>query len=104
MPVQAVKINIGRERDFKKGTGTKVDLLKLSIAVFHLSDGTFRAIHNHCPEGDELVSGVLIGEYVFCPFHDCKIHLKSGKLQGEIEGVETFSVELQDGFVYLTLE
>ncbi|MDP4552837.1 Rieske 2Fe-2S domain-containing protein [Alkalihalobacillus macyae] len=104
MPVQAVKINLGRARDFTKGTGTKVDLLKLSIAVFHLSDGTFRAIHNRCPRGEELVNGVVLEEYLFCEYHDCEIHLSNGKVEAGNEVVETFLVEVDEGFVYLTLE
>ena len=104
MPVQAVKINLGRARDFRKGTGTKVDLLKLSIAIFHLSDGTFRAIHNRCPRGEELVNGVVVEEYLFCQYHDCEVHLSSGREGNGREVVETFSVEVDEGFVYLTLE
>ncbi|MDQ0483691.1 Rieske 2Fe-2S domain-containing protein [Guptibacillus hwajinpoensis] len=104
MPVQAVKINLGRARDFREGTGKKVDLLKLSIAVFLLSDGTFLAIHNRCPRGGELVNAVLIKEHLFCQYHDCEIHLSSGKVQNGRELIETFPVEVEEGFVYLTLE
>ena len=104
MPVQAVKINVGRTRDFTEGAGRAIDLLKLSIAVFHHSDGSFRAIHNRCPKGGDLVNGVIIGEHLFCPHHDCKIHTMSGELIApDYGGVETFPVEVEDGFVYLTL-
>ncbi|MGA9288124.1 MAG: Rieske 2Fe-2S domain-containing protein [Anaerobacillus sp.] len=104
MPVQAVKINVGRSRDYKIGSGHTINLLKLSIAIFHLSDGSFRAVHNRCPKGGDLVNSAIHGDYIFCPHHDCKIHMQSGELKAPSHGwVETFPTEVEDGFVYLTL-
>ncbi|WP_347551169.1 Rieske 2Fe-2S domain-containing protein [Pseudalkalibacillus hwajinpoensis] len=104
MPVEAVKINLGRVREFSKDMGTKVNLLKLSIAVFHLSDDRFYALHNCCPKGGELVEGAILGEHIFCPQHDCKINVKNGVMQAPDSGqIETFHVEVEDSFIYLTL-
>ncbi|MGB7998719.1 MAG: hypothetical protein WCF60_01260 [Anaerobacillus sp.] len=60
MPVQAVKINVGRIRDYKIGSGRTINLLKRSIAIFHLSEGSFRAVHHRCPKGGDLVNSTTV--------------------------------------------
>ena len=105
MPVQAVKINVGRTRDHVPGFGRAIDLLQLSIAIFCLPDGTFRALHNRCPKGGAIVNGEMSGRFITCLDHQCCIDLFSGSLQSALNSkVETFPVEVEDGFIYVTLE
>lgn len=106
MPVQAVKINVGRTRDHVPGFGRAIDLLQLSIAIFCLPDGTFRALHNRCPKGGAIVNGEMSGRFITCLDHQCCIDLLSGSLLPSTlnSKVETFPVDVEDGFIYVTLE
>ena len=105
MPVEAVKINVGRTRDHVPGTGRAIDLLQLSIAIFCLPDGTFRALHNRCPKGGAIVHGKMSGRLITCLDHQCCIDLCTGSVHSILNSkVETFPVEVEDGFIYVTLE
>ncbi|MBF0707897.1 Rieske (2Fe-2S) protein [Alkalihalobacillus hwajinpoensis] len=105
MPVHAVKIHVGRTRDFTPGSSRAIDLLQLSIAVICLSDGTFHAIHNRCPYGGTVVSGKISDHSIICTNHDCRIDVRTGKLlSSHIGEVETFPIEIEDGLIYVTLE
>ncbi|MNI25041.1 Assimilatory nitrite reductase [NAD(P)H] small subunit [compost metagenome] len=77
------------------------------IAIFRLSDGSVRAIENHCPhKGGKLSEGMVCGSAVHCPLHDWKIDLNSGKVQepdhGSVVVYET-EVEPASGAIYITL-
>ncbi|WP_394173314.1 nitrite reductase small subunit NirD [Guptibacillus hwajinpoensis] len=106
MPVQASKVNIGRIEDFPPQSGKTVEVLKWSIAVFHLSNGSMQAVENKCPhKGGPLAEGIICGDHVYCPLHDWKISTTDGKVQEPDTGcVQTFPVDVEDGYVYLTIE
>jgi nitrite reductase (NADH) small subunit len=106
MTVQATKVNIGRIENFPRQSGKTVEVLKWSIAVFHLSDGTLQAVENKCPhKGGPLAEGIVCGDHVYCPFHDWKINTKDGEVQKPDTGcVQTFAIDEKDGYVYLTIE
>lgn len=88
-------------RDF----GKTVRIGSLEIAVFHLLNGEIRAIENRCPhKGGVLVEGIVSGQYVFCPMHDWKIDVTSGKVQEPDHGcVKTFQIEVEADDVYIIL-
>lgn len=88
-------------RDF----GKTVRIGSIEIALFRLKNGEFHAIENRCPhKGGVLVEGLISGQHVFCPMHDWKIDVTTGKVQEPDHGcVKTFEVEVKGNDVYILL-
>jgi nitrite reductase (NADH) small subunit len=99
------KVSIGSLDDFLPLAGKRVHVEGLELAVFHLSDGTFKAVENRCPhKGGPLAEGVVSGSFVFCPLHEYKINLH-GKVEEPDSGcVRTFPVEVEGNVVRICLD
>lgn len=76
------------------------------LALFMLSDGSFKAVLNSCPhKSGSLAEGIVSGEFVFCTQHDWKICLTDGQAQAPDKGcVRTFPVRAEDGFAVIRLD
>jgi len=101
------RIIAGHSSEFMNRRSRVLRLDGFEIAIFKLSDGSFKAIENSCPhKGGKLGDGMVCDHHVFCPLHDWKINLNDGKVQHPDTGcVATFPVELDgSGNVILTLD
>lgn len=75
------------------------------LAVFHLS-GQLHAVTDRCPHaGATLSDGELSGSVVTCPRHGSQFDIRTGeRRRGPAdEGIATFEVVEEDGFVHLVL-
>jgi len=102
------RIAIGQITEIGERRSRTVRIGELEIALFKLSDGTFRAVENRCPhKGGKLSEGIVCDHHVFCPLHDWKINLTDGLVQAPDEGcVTTFEVEVDEasGTVWLHVD
>lgn len=74
------------------------------VAIFH-AEGGLHAIDDLCPHMREsLAQGALDGCVVTCPAHGWRFDVRTGR-SPDFDGieVETFSVDVEDDVVYLTL-
>ncbi|MFP3918806.1 nitrite reductase small subunit NirD [Lysinibacillus telephonicus] len=101
----AERVKLVKVEDVAKDFGKTVRIGELEIALFRLKNGEFYAIENRCPHrGGVLVEGLISGQHVFCPMHDWKIDITTGKVQEPDHGcVKTFEVEVDGDDVYLLL-
>lgn len=101
----AERVKLVKVEDVAKDFGKTVTIGELEIALFRLKNGEFYAIENRCPhKGGVLVEGLISGQHVFCPMHDWKIDITTGKVQEPDHGcVKTFEVEVDGDDVYLLL-
>ncbi|RTQ89009.1 nitrite reductase small subunit NirD [Lysinibacillus telephonicus] len=101
----AERVKLVKVEDIAKDFGKTVRIGELEIALFRLKNGEFYAIENRCPHrGGVLVEGLISGQHVFCPMHDWKIDITTGKVQEPDHGcVKTFEVEVDGDDVYLLL-
>lgn len=101
----AERVKLVKVEDVAKDFGKTVKVADLEIALFRLKSGEFYAIENRCPHrGGVLVEGLISGQHVFCPMHDWKIDITTGKVQEPDHGcVKTFEVEVEGDDVYLLL-
>jgi len=85
--------------------GRTVRTGQVEIAVFRLSDGRIKAVHNSCPHKQgPLADGIVSGDTVICPMHARKISLESGEVLPPDSGcVKTYSAKVEDGQVLLQL-
>jgi nitrite reductase (NADH) small subunit len=100
------RVAVAKYSKLAERAGLSITIDQKEIALFKLSNGEVRAIENHSPhpKGGVLTEGLVSGEYVFCPVYDWRISLVDGKVQAPDEGqVRTFSVEVENGIVYITL-
>lgn len=99
------KIKVAALDDLTPLIGKKVIVKDKQIGLFLTGDGTIHAINNVCPHKQgPLSEGTVAGHTVFCPLHDSQIDLKTGLVQDPDEGcVEVYTVEVEDGDVYLWL-
>ncbi|SMO51122.1 nitrite reductase small subunit NirD [Melghirimyces algeriensis] len=100
------RISIGHIEEFPLKAGRRVHAGECEIAVFRLSDGSFRAVENVCPHlGGPLAEGMVSGDFVYCPLHEWKIHLQDGKVQDPDSGcVKTYPVVMERNRVWVILE
>lgn len=97
---------------FPKNGGACIKYKDKQIAVFNFTrEGTWYACQNLCPHKMEMVlSRGMIGEEnlepkVACPLHKHTFSLKTGEnLNGSLEGIATYPVKIEDGFVYVGFE
>lgn len=73
------------------------------IGLFHLSDGRILATENRCPHlGGTLTEGIVSDHFVFCPLHDRKIDLESGKVQPPDTGcIRKYPVEIRGKAIWI---
>lgn len=94
---------------FPQNGGACVKYGDRQIAVFNFTrEGSWYACQNLCPHKMEMVlSRGIIGEEqmepkVACPLHKNTFSLKTGKhLNGDLDGIATYPVKVEDGFVYI---
>ncbi|MEL4024124.1 nitrite reductase small subunit NirD [Lysinibacillus endophyticus] len=97
------RIKVLQVDDVAKDFGKTVLIGDVEIALFRLKNGEFYAIENRCPHrGGVLVEGMVSGQHVFCPMHDWKIDVTTGKVQEPDHGcVNTYKVEVEGDDVYI---
>lgn len=102
----AERIKVLKVDDVAKDFGKTIRIGELEIALFRLKSGEFYAIENRCPhKGGVLVEGMVSGQHVFCPMHDWKIDVTTGKVQEPDHGcVNTFEVEVEGDDVYIFIK
>ena len=94
---------------FPQNGGACIKYKDKQIAVFNFTrEDTWYACQNLCPHKMEMVlSRGMIGEEdlepkVACPLHKNTFSLKTGEnLNGSLEGIATYPVKIEDGFVYV---
>lgn len=94
---------------FPQNGGACVKYGGRQIAVFNFTrEGSWYACQNLCPHKMEMVlSRGIIGEEqlepkVACPLHKNTFSLKTGRhLNGDLAGIATYPVKVEDGFVYI---
>jgi len=104
-------VNVGRASEFPKNAGLAIRHGNLQVAVFNFaSRGTWHAIQNRCPhKGDAVLARGIIGDEngtpkVACPQHKKTFALDDGRcLSADAGPVETFAVEVRDGWVHVEL-
>lgn len=81
-----------------------VNLLGISIGIFHLPSGWY-AIKNHCLHaGGPVAEGRLHGEILVCPWHGYQYDLPSGALRTDSTArLEMYPVELHHNQVFVIL-
>ena len=101
----AERIKVVKVEEVAMDFGKTIQIRDLEIALFRLNNGEFHAIENRCPhKGGVLVEGLVSGQNVFCPMHDWKIDVTTGKVQEPDHGcVKTFEVEVDGEDVYILL-
>ena len=99
------KIKVTTMNEMIPQIGKKVVVNEKEIGIFLTDNGDLYAIGNICPHKEgPLSEGTVSGNYVYCPLHDQKIDLLSGKVQEPDSGcVQTYTVEVIDNEVYICL-
>jgi nitrite reductase (NADH) small subunit len=84
--------------------GKRVVLANRELALFNLGD-RYLAIDNQCPhKNGPLSDGIVSGAAVFCPLHNLKINLETGRAISGGEGcVKTYPVRVIDGQICIAL-
>ncbi|MCP1143767.1 nitrite reductase small subunit NirD [Lysinibacillus endophyticus] len=97
------RVKVLQVDEVAKDFGKTVQVGDVEIALFRLKNGEFYAIENRCPHrGGVLVEGMVSGQHVFCPMHDWKIDVTTGKVQEPDHGcVNTYKVEVEGDDVYI---
>ncbi len=96
-------VRAGTVHDIPRGEGRCFSIKGLRIAIFHLEDGNFRAVDQHCPHrGGPLSDGLVGKDSVICPLHNWRIDLRTGVVAGQ-EGkkVKTYPVRVEQYEIFL---
>ena len=99
------KVKVTTMNEMIPQIGKKVVVNEKEIGIFLTDNGDLYAIGNICPHKEgPLSEGTVSGNYIYCPLHDQKIDLLSGKVQEPDSGcVQTYTVEVIDNEVYICL-
>jgi nitrite reductase (NADH) small subunit len=86
-------------------TGVCVDVAGRKIALFK-HDGDVFAVDNVCPhEGGPISQGFYEDLIVTCPMHAWDFDVRTGRVKGGVETLETFPVRVdEDGSVHVSVE
>ncbi len=92
--------------DLPAGNMVGVDIGDLSIALYHLDDGSYHATSNVCTHGNALLTdGWLDGCTIECPLHGGCFEVKTGK--GICAPINTdldiYPVRILDDTIYLAV-
>jgi len=99
---QSHYVEAGDVDDIPKGEGRCLRVDGLLIAVFHLEDGSVRAIDHLCPHKQgPLTDGLLGDDSVICPMHGLRINLHTGESAGEEKNVRTYPVKVEQGVIFV---
>jgi len=84
--------------------GRKLKIKGEEIALFNLGD-KYLATYNVCPHKQgPLSDGIVSGESVFCPLHNWKVNLKSGRVEKPVDqncSIKTYRLKEKDGALYV---
>ena len=96
-------VRAGTIQDIPRGEGRCLSLDGWQIAIFHLEDGSVRAVDQHCPHrGGPLSDGLVGKDSVICPLHNWRIDLRTGMVAGqEGEKVKTYAVRVEQDEIFL---
>jgi nitrite reductase (NADH) small subunit len=73
-------VTLCKTSDVAAGQSKAFPFDKRMIALFHLADGTWRAIDDYCPHmGASLAEGTVCDGVVQCPWHAWEFSLETGK-------------------------
>ncbi len=98
-------IRAGSIDDIPRGEGRCFSIENQRIAIFHLEDGSVRAVDQDCPHrGGPLSDGLVGKDSVICPLHNWGIDLRTGGVAGQ-EGkrVKTYRVRVEEGEILLEI-
>lgn len=100
-----VSVDICRLDDVPLGEGRAFRVGDRVLAIFRQRDGQVFAIDNACPHrGGALAEGIAGGGIVVCPLHGRKIDLQSGRCLGEDSAVQTYTVDVINSRIRVTVE
>jgi nitrite reductase (NADH) small subunit len=90
--------------DVPEDTALAVELDGRPVAIFKVGD-RFYAIEDLCPhQGASYEGGSLEDEIVTCPMHGWRMNVVTGQsLEAPGVRIETYDVEIVDGYVYVRL-
>lgn len=94
-------VNAVKADELKPGQQFVVEVDDAMIIIFNL-DGEFYALENLCThDGSQIAGGCVIGENIECPHHGAQFNIKTGAVAAPpaYEAVDTFPVQVVDGFV-----
>ena len=97
------RIQVAQVEDLEPGSMTMVEVDGKPVLLANV-DGEIHAISDICTHEEcNLSEGYLDGEEVECPCHSSFFNLKTGDVTGgpAIEPVETYSVQIEEGAVFI---
>jgi len=77
-----------------------------TFAIYRSPDGAFFATAGFCThEKAHLADGLVLGEIIECPKHNCRFNYKTGEAKGApvCVGLQTFPVKIEAGKVLIDL-
>jgi nitrite reductase (NADH) small subunit len=93
-----VEISIGSLSQIPPGEGRNFDVGEIRVAVFHLRDGSVRAVQSTCPHrGGPLADGLTDDAHVICPLHDRIYDLNTGAELGTECRLKVYPVRTDRG-------
>ena len=98
--VQQEFVTVASTDEIPSGGAKVVTVGQFEIAIFHVG-GEWYAIEGTCPhQGGPLSEGWVSEKTVTCPWHAWCFSLETGRMViGDLEGVATFDVQVEDGRV-----
>lgn len=97
---------VGHIEDIPPGEGRAYAVKGQQLAVFHLRDGSVRALQATCPHrGGPLADGLIDDCVVVCPLHGFTYDLLTGiETANDGAAVEAYGASLDvDGTIHVTL-
>jgi nitrite reductase (NADH) small subunit len=93
---------VGNGDEIPEGERKLIEVDGLSIGVFH-HKGEWYAVRNYClHRGGPIATGTLNDDTLTCPWHGYEFNLCNGELlMDPSASLETYTVEIRDGDVYV---
>jgi nitrite reductase/ring-hydroxylating ferredoxin subunit len=92
--------------DVAKGTAIPVEIMGMSLAVYHLDDGSVWVTDNICTHAFALLTdGWLEDGVIECPLHAGQFDVRTGKGMGPPidDDLRTFKVRVDGGAIMIEL-
>jgi nitrite reductase/ring-hydroxylating ferredoxin subunit len=99
-------VRVAAVDDVAEGSAIPVEVMGLSLAVYHLEDGEFHCTDNICTHAfAQLTDGWLEGCIIECPLHAGQFDVRTGKGQGEPieQDLKTFPIRVEGGDLLVQL-
>lgn len=100
------RVQIASVDDIPTDTGLRVEVGRHRIALFRIGD-SFYALGDRCSHAEaSLAEGEVFDDEVECPRHGAAFGLADGKARSlpATGPVPTYSVDVADGVVFLTID